>query len=62
MYVCHIATGAKDRGETMTGTQKFIIGIIVAIIAIVLLAATTPEECNVDVSEMSAACKSLLFS
>ena len=46
----------------MTVTRKFIIGIIVAIIAIALLAATTPEECNVDVSDMSAACKSLLFS
>jgi hypothetical protein len=51
----------------MTGTRittrgKFVIGIIVAIIAIALLAATTPDECNVDVSEMSAACKSLIYS
>lgn len=46
----------------MTTRTKVIIGIILVITAIVLIAVTTPDECDVDVSQMSAACKSLIYS
>lgn len=49
-------------GIRLTTRGKIVIGIIVTLIALALLSATTPNECNVDVSEMSTACKSLLFS
>ena len=46
----------------MTVRGKIIVGIILVIAAIALIAMTTPDECKVDVSEMSTACKNLIYS
>ena len=46
----------------MTVRGKIIASIILVIVVIALIAMTTPDECKVDTSQMSTACKSLIYS
>lgn len=46
----------------LTKFAKILIAIAIIGLAWLLIDAVTPDECKVDPAEMSAACKSLVFS
>jgi hypothetical protein len=46
----------------LTTRGKVILAVLVIAGVLALMAAVTPDECNVSSEDMSQACKSLLYS